>query len=263
MTEKFQQSIADSLEIDLQLLPHQPFLLQDLWALGSSVDLIVQVLKPLQFPKKEFRALDLGCGKGAVSIRLAEEYGIRVLGIDGMLPFLEVARQKSRQHQVDHLCEFQENDIHEFVKTDHSYDLVILASLGGILGDYRQTISRLRRQIRKNGYIIIDDGYLKKGNRLRRKGYEHCRSHPETIAELTSQGDLLIQELSTQDITHQVNQHYFKVIEKRGKELISKHPELERLIKDYVKLQAEENLIIEEKIVGALWLLQKGKENHT
>ena len=263
MTEKFQQSIADSLEIDLQLLPHLPFLLQDLWALGSSLEQIIQVLKPLQLPKEEFRALDLGCGKGAVSIRLAEEYGIRVLGIDAMTPFLEVARQKARQHRVDLLCEFQESDIHEFVKTDRVFDLVVLASLGGILGNFRQTISKLRRQVRENGYIIIDDGYLRKGSRLNRKGYEHCRSHKEAVTELTSYGDLLLQEVSTQDLTRQINRHYFAVIEKRGKQLISAHPELESLIKNYIELQAEENRVIEEKIAGALWLLQKGRENHT
>jgi hypothetical protein len=53
------------------------------------------------------------------------------------------------------------------------------------------------------------------------------------------------------------------VIEKRGKQLISAHPELESLIKNYIELQAEENRVIEEKIAGALWLLQKGRENHT
>jgi hypothetical protein len=135
--------------------------------------------------------------------------------------------------------------------------------LGGIFGDYRQTISKLRRQVRKNGYIIIDDGYLKKGNRLKRKGYEHCRSHTETFAELTSCGDLLVQELNTQDINRQVNEQYFKVIEKRGKELTERHPELERLITDYVKLQSEEIRVLEEKIAGALWLLQKGKVHST
>jgi cyclopropane fatty-acyl-phospholipid synthase-like methyltransferase len=257
MSERFQQSIADSLEIDLQLLPYLPFLLQDLWALGGSVDLIIQVLKPLQLSKEKFQVLDLGCGKGAVSIRLAEEYGLRVLGIDTMAPFLEVAGKKARQHQVDHLCEFQEYDIHEFVKTDHLFDLVVLASLGGILGDFRQTITKLRRQVRGNGYIIIDGGYLRKGNRLKRKGYQHYRSHEKTVTELTSNGDLISQEVSTEESTRQISRHYFAVIEKRGKQLAATHPELESLIKNYVDLQAEENRVIEENVRGALWLLQK------
>jgi 2-polyprenyl-3-methyl-5-hydroxy-6-metoxy-1,4-benzoquinol methylase len=257
MSEKFQQSIADSLEVDLQLLPYLPFLLQDLWALGSSVDLIIQVLKPLQLSKKEFRALDLGCGKGAVSIRLAEEYGIQVLGIDAMVSFLEVARKKARQHQVDHLCEFQEHDIHKFVKADHVFNLVILASLGGILGDLRQTVAKLRQQVRGNGYIIIDDGYLRKVNRLERNGYQHYRNREQTITELTSNKDLILQEVSTEESSRQINRHYFKVIEKRGKQLATAHPELGSLIKNYVDLQAEENKVIEEYVQGALWLLQK------
>lgn len=257
MSDKFELSIADSLEIDPRLLKYLPSLLQDLWALGSSVDIIVQAIRSLQLPGNDFYALDLGCGKGAVSVRLAQEFGIRMLGIDAMIPFLDVAREKAREHQVENLCQFQLADLHEFLEQDREFDLVILASMGGILGDYRQTVSKLRRQVRKRGYIIIDDGYLRKGKKLNRKGYEHYRNHKQTIADLTSRGDYLIQESSTEDLSHQINQQYFKVISERGSQLSASHPHLKNLIRTYIDLQAEENRIIEDHIVGTLWLLQK------
>ncbi len=42
-----QQSIADSLEVEKILLPYMPYLLQDLWVLGSSVDKILEAIASL------------------------------------------------------------------------------------------------------------------------------------------------------------------------------------------------------------------------
>ena len=122
MSEKTKQSVADSLETDKLLLPHMPFLLQDLWALGSSVDSIIEVLRPLRLDASQTKVLDLGCGKGAVSVQLAVKFGFHVLGIDAMVPFLDIASEKARLHTVSHLCEFKQQDIHQFLLTDHQFE---------------------------------------------------------------------------------------------------------------------------------------------
>ena len=77
MTDQIEQSIADSLEADQNLLPHMPFLLQDLWALGSSVDHILELTASLDLKPDQTRILDLGCGKGAAAIQIAERFGFR------------------------------------------------------------------------------------------------------------------------------------------------------------------------------------------
>jgi 2-polyprenyl-3-methyl-5-hydroxy-6-metoxy-1,4-benzoquinol methylase len=83
MSDKTQKLISDSLETDQQLLPYMPYLLQDLWALGSSVEDILKAVDSLPL-SSDSRVLDLGCGKGAVSVLIASRFKCRVTGIDAM-----------------------------------------------------------------------------------------------------------------------------------------------------------------------------------
>ena len=260
MSDQTELSIADSLEVDRQLLPYMPFLLQDLWALGSSVDFIIDVVGSLKLPPTQAKLLDLGCGKGAVSIQIASRYELTVVGIDRMTAFLEDAQKKAIEYRVSHLCEFTNQDIMEFVSVAHGFDLVILASLGGIFGSFKNTIATLRTQIRSGGYILIDDGYLRKAGSLKRKGYEHYKNHEDTIKELTAFGDVLLHEINTTDVSLKINDAYMNSIAKRGKELTAQHPELEDDINTYIQLQAEECDVINNQVEGALWLLQKRNE---
>ena len=260
MSDRTDQSITDSLEAEKSILPHMPFLLQDLWALGASVDHIVEAVETLDLPAGPTRVLDLGCGKGAVLIGLASRFGFHGVGIDAMEPFLEDARKKAEEYEVSHLCEFRKQDMNDFVSQEHGFELVILASLGGILGSLKETMVRLRTQVRSGGYVLIDDGFLKKQDRIGRRGYGHYRNHEESITELTSFDDTLLTELNTTEFSLKINLEYLRVIENRGRELAAQHPELKENIQAYIDLQAEECGVIEEQIEGALWLLQKKSE---
>jgi len=257
MSPNTEESVSNSLEVEQHLLPHIPYLLQDLWALGSSVDQIIEIVGSLNLSPADAKLLDLGCGKGALSIQLAAKYGFTVVGIDAMTPFLEDAWDKAKEYQVSHLCRFEEQDILKFVSVEHDFDLVILASLGGVLGSLESTIAKLRTQVRPSGYIIIDDGYLKNQNSLNRKGYEHCRDHENTIRELTTLNDILVNEINTSAVSKKINEEYLEVISKRCSELILQHPELEEDLNTYIRLQVEECSVLNDEIEGAIWVLQK------
>jgi ubiquinone/menaquinone biosynthesis C-methylase UbiE len=256
MPEKKQQSVSDSLETTERLLPYMPYLLQDMWALGCSEKDILQVVGELDLPVKT-TVLDLGCGKGAMAVQLAEKYGFSITGIDAMPEFLKVARQKAAEYQVSRLCGFMEQDILKYAVASHDFDLVILASLGGIFGSIRDTVAQLRRQVRSGGYMIIDDGYLKNKKKLNRKGYAHYRSHAESVRNLTSLGDQLVREINTSENNREICEQYLTVIKDRGEELKAKHPELKNDLDAYIDLQAEECEVMEREIEGALWVLRK------
>lgn len=258
MSDRIEKSISNFWEVDKHLLPYMPFLLQDLWALGSSVDYINDIVGSLNLHPNLKNVLDLGCGKGAVSIRIASEFGFQVVGIDVMAEFLEDARKKAIENDVSHLCLFINQDIMEYVSVEHGFDLVILASLGGIFGSFKNTIAKLRTQVRSGGYMLVDDGYLRESVSMNRKGYEHYRNHEDTIKELTAFNDILLEEINTTALSLKINHEYLNAIRKRGSELIDEHPELEDDIKSYIHLQAEECDLIKNHIEGALWLLQKG-----
>ena len=257
MSTKSEKSIANSLECEQKLLPHIPFLLQDLWVLGSSVDFIIEAVGSINSQNPLKNILDLGCGKGGVSIQLAARYGLQSVGIDAMTPFLKEAKKKAEEYNVSHLCQFINQDIHEYVATGHDYDLVLLASLGGIFGSFKNTIAKLRTQAHINGFIMIDDGYLKRSNHLDRKGYEHYKNYDNTIQELTYFGDCIISQIGTSEVSKNINREILDLIKRRGEELISIHRELKQDIDDYIRLQAEECDVLENEIEGVLWVIQK------
>ena len=263
MNEALDIDIAKSLEVNEELLPHVPELLADLWALGSSPNLVVDLLKPLGLPPTKTRVLDLGCGKGAVSVKLAQELGFKVSGIDAFRPFLEEAKKKAIKHKVAHLCEFRFADMREYVKDPSEFDVVVYASIGNVLGSFRDCVSSLRRTIRPGGYMIIDDGYLKSGSKLDRRGYEHYISHGQTLRQLTSHGDIILQQINTETETKAINDEYLKSITGRVGWLKKQHPELEESLDWYIENQSVECEIIDNKICGTIWLVQKAKWSET
>ncbi len=255
MNNKSDQSVANSLEVKESLLPYMSYLLQDLWALGSSVNQILDLIDTLSLSSA--KVLDLGCGKGAVSVQLASNFGFDIVGVDAMPEFLKDANKKSSEYQVSNHCTFIEQDILTYVMDKYSFDIVILASVGGVLGSNKDTIKKLRTQVRSGGYIIIDDGYLKKRKVLNRKGYKHCRNYKKTVEELTIFGDRLFAEISTADVSAEINNEYLKVIENRSIELIGQHPELKKDLNNYLDLQKEECEILESEFEGMIWVLEK------
>jgi len=257
MIDETQQSVANSLEVEYKLLPHMPYLLQDLWELGSAADQILDLISTLPLSANTIKVLDLGCGKGGVSIKIASKFGFEVVGIDAMPEFLKDAFNKATEYKVNGLCTFIEQDIQTYVKNENNFDIVILASLGGIFGDNRDTVNILRTQVKPGGFIIIDDGYLKNSENLKRKGYGHYRNYKETIKELTTFNDSLFTEISTAETSKNINDEYLKFIENRSIELIHKYPELEKDLNSYLELQREECDILENEIEGMIWVLKK------
>ena len=257
MNDNTQQSVANSLEVEKNILPYISYLLQDLWALGSSVDQILDLVSTLPLSSDTTKVLDLGCGKGAVSVQIASNFGFDVVGVDAMPEFLEDAYKKSSEYQVSDLCTFIEQDILTYVTDKHNFDIVILASLGGILGSNKNTIKKLRTQVRPGGYVVIDDGYLKKRELLNRKGYKHYQNYEKTVEELTMFNDRLLSEIPTTEVSLKINNEYLKVIENRSSELIDQYPELEKDLNNYLDLQREECDILNSEIKGMIWVLEK------
>ena len=258
MSGDLEKSMSESMEAHPEILPYLPHLLSDMWALGSSPDKVIEMVRPLNLPAETTRVLDLGCGKGAVCIQLAKNFGFKVVGVDASEPFLADARTRAKQYSVDSRSKFLNADIREFVKTARNYDLVILASLGGIFGGYKQTIEVLRSVIKSGGYMIIDDGFLRGEKPLQRPGYSHYLPHQAVIKGLTSFEDQLISEvILTNEENSAIDREYIGALKKRSIPLIKKQPELKKLIDKYIENQEVECDIIENNLTGAIWLLRK------
>jgi len=133
MTREIEKKLAHSLTAETtELLPFLPYLLQDLWELGSKPGHVVQLIQRHVPLSGETKVLDLACGKGAVSIRVAKSLGVKVDGVDLLPDFIEYAQHKAREWNVCSLCNFHTGEVNEIVKSARNYHGVIFGSAGDI-----------------------------------------------------------------------------------------------------------------------------------
>lgn len=258
MDDEQQQEVARAFETTPELLTFIPELVADLWELGSSLELIVDIIRPLELPEGQTRVLDLGCGKGAISLALAGEFGFQVMGVDLFEPFVQEARARAGETRAGRLCQFVHGDMREAVAKYRNFDVAVYAAVGGVLGTWDQCVAKIRRCLRPGGLMVIDDGYLAGDEKVDRPGYEHYVGHDETLRLLTSHGDKLLREVTqSQDYLKSLNSRFLESVRKRVKGLEKKHPEAADMLRGYVKDQELESEIIETKLVGAVWLLQR------
>lgn len=90
--------LAGSLDAsDTRLLPLLPYLLQDLYELGSEPRVIAQLIADHMKLDEDSRIIDIGCGKGAVSHELAVRFGCHVEGRDLTGAFIAEARERAAE----------------------------------------------------------------------------------------------------------------------------------------------------------------------
>ena len=248
--------LAKSLTADTtDIIPFLPYLLQDLWELGSSGQEMLALLRRHVPVTTSFTALDLGCGKGAVSVTLAKALGVRCKGIDLIGDFIQVAREKAIEHGVDGLCEFAGGDIKQAVLSERNYDLAIFGAVGDVLGDRTETLRALMSAIRPGGYLLFDDGYrLPDDDRelLFDGEYPTLTEWQELFKKA---GLLLIAYSPAEDRPN--DDRDFQCISQRAQELIREYPQHREMFEHYVQNQRDEYDDLAQRVIGVTFLLQK------
>jgi len=254
--ENLKETILKSLDGgNIDLLPYIPYLLQDLWEIGSSAEVIIKIIKKHNLYKQDTtsRILDLGCGKGAVSISLAKEFGFRVHGIDAVSDFIEEARSKAKEWLVEQLCEFQIGDIRESVNTLREYDIIILGSIGPVLGNIEETLQQLKVCILPDGYIILDDAFIPIGSDFNHSDY---LSETEFMAQINRSNFQIIDSFFVNESDISEYDDIYRHIETRAKELMALYPAKKYLFKEYLKSQRVESEILENEVRCVTLLLK-------
>jgi len=246
-------SLAKSLSTyDIKLIKYLPFLLQDIWELGTNPTDIIQLIKSLQKNNKELKVLDLACGKGATSIQLAKILHCSVKGIDIFDKFIDEAKQKSKEWKVENLCEFQCADINKAIKKEKKYDIVVLGAAGCILGDQKATVKKLKKTIKKDGFIIISDSYSGRSKIKGNVGYEEWRKI-FTKAKLK----LINEKIPDDNYLKEKNDEKYSLIEKRANELKEEYPDSAMLFQEYLESQREANDDLQFRLQSIVWILKK------
>ncbi len=249
--ESLEAKVVKSLDgEDNELYNFIPYLLQDLWEIGSSPEEIIDMVKRY-IDHSDISVLDLGCGKGAVSVKLAKSIGCKVKGIDAVKNFIDYARNKAKEFGVTDICQFEVGDIREYF--GESYDLVIFGACGDVLGDLDATLAKLMEMVRSGGFVIIDDAFCEADKRI--DGY---LTHEEVISIFKKNKVELIQEdIISKEIQEDVNDINTQNIIQRAKELKKKFPDKSKIFDDYVRKQIDECKVLENEVKCVTWLLRK------
>ena len=240
---------------DETFLPYLPYILQDFWEIGSQPDVIIEKVQN-HFPGQSgLRVLDLGCGKGAVSIRLAHSLHCHCTGYDAIGPFVHEARLKAKEWGVDPLCAFHEADIRKVAPTETEYDVVVLGSVGPVFGDYFETLSALSGCLREGGVIMIDDAFIDDAS-----SYSHPRiqKRASVMEQIQKAGMVLVEEYIHESSTIQSDEYQeeYRRLSERCEELMAIYPEKTGLFEAYRKQQKEEYQVLEDRATCALFVIR-------
>ena len=105
------------------------------------------------------RILDLGCGTGEITRRLAERYRqATLLGIDILEGNLALARRDSAEH--GERIRYAQGDAFALAEADASFDLVVCRHMSQAVPHFPQVLAEMTRVLRPGGWLhLLSEDY--------------------------------------------------------------------------------------------------------
>ncbi|MET0388126.1 MAG: methyltransferase domain-containing protein [Polyangiales bacterium] len=244
-------SLAASLSSDDALLPFVPKLLRDLWWLGVAPDPAIALLRRNLAGVDNPHALDFGCGKGALLIRLAEELGWSGRGIDIVPAFIEEARRIASEHGVGSCLRFDVRDMAHAVEDSAPADLVCFGFDSDALGPLETALNRMRRCLEPTtGCLLLDTAWVRQG-----PAHDDLATEDETL-EAAHRAGYQVKDRTLLDAAwvREQNDANTERIRRRARELARDYPAHAPAFARYVREQEDESRLLSEQAVCALLL---------
>jgi len=252
-----EESIINAMDCsNISIIKYLPYILQDFWEIGACSEEIIEIIKKHKINYSTLTVLDLGSGKGAVSIKIAAELKCKCLGIDAIDDFVVYSKYKAKEYFVNDLCDFETNDIRTRIKTLGKYDIILLAATGPIFGNYHDAFIELIPHLANDGLMIIDADYIE-GNC--NNEYPNILLKNELQKQINDAEIILIDKITAEDIP-EINMEYetqFKDLSKRCMELVKKYPGEQNLFLEYIEMQKSEYEILSNVVKSETLILKK------
>lgn len=121
--------------------------------MGSFIDEVeTKAAFDLFQPQSEEKILDIGCGTGNFSIKLAKR-GCKVVGIDISQAMLEEARKKTKKNNLD--INFQKGNALNLDFADNSFDSVFSMTAIEFIEDLEKAFKEMKRVVKPGGKIML------------------------------------------------------------------------------------------------------------
>lgn len=245
--KEFQNSLdltSDELE------SYIPELLKGLWELGSMPEYIIELIGRNNLGKGK-HIIDLGCGKGAVLVKMATHFDIKAIGVDIVSDFIEEANKYAKNYGVSDKIIFKKEDIVETLNKTSQQDIVIYGYDSEILGDLKNTLNQLINALKKDGYIIL----------------EFMFAHQQTEGMVTDKemkdiieraGYHILDRIDwNRENLKQTNLLNTKIIQENVKRLISQYPDKKEILNEYLQNQIDECEELENDYICSTLLLRQ------
>lgn len=132
-----------------------------IYANPISVAKMEEVIAVLDLPPNA-QALDIGCGKSELLIRLIKEYNVFSTGVDRSPNFLQQAHVNAANRVPPERLKLLQIDVADFQADPASYDFAACIGATEVFGGYTGTVKKLAEYIKPGGLVLVGDGYWKK-----------------------------------------------------------------------------------------------------
>ncbi len=244
---------ARSVDAPYALLPHFDELFAGLGPLGSAPRKTVAMLRAAGL-RHGASVIDLGSGKGAVSVELARRLGARVDGYEVNPSFAASARRLAKRHGVGARCMFFTLDMRAAAQLSRGeYDCALAL---GVMPT-REAVSLARRCVRRGGLYAIDDAFF--DPRFPESSIPGpCPTREECLAEFGARGDRLLAEwVPTPSLVRRQNDSILRRLRVAARALGRANPKIRPHLREFIARQTHASRLLGGPLRPALWVVRR------
>jgi cyclopropane fatty-acyl-phospholipid synthase-like methyltransferase len=248
-------SVVESLDGENpELFPYLPYILQDFTEIGADPEIMIGLVKK-HLPNRFMKVVDLGCGKGAISVALANEFDCHITGIDALPDFVNSSKVYAAEMGVSEKCDFYTGDIRTKIFSLKGFDVVILGAIGNVLGNVGETLTKVHKIVNPDGYVLLDDGWQKTGIAT---SEQYFPTETEYFDMIHHAGFKVIEMVIANMDDYSNNESLMmEFMQRRCEELIAEKPGNKQLFDRFLKKQQREFDRMQNELTCATLLLQK------